>query len=557
MQVSALPAIAAGLSALVTGSVTLAAQPAEDPNSRAVVQALPPAGVDDLNIALRQLARDPRDLGALIEAGNASLKLHDIGAAIGFFGRADELSPGNPRVKLGLAGAFVRSERPLEALRLFDEAEQAGTSTAMLAADRGLAYDLVGDPAAAQAQYVQAMAIRQDDELIRRLALSHAISGDRSSFEKVLFPLLVRRDLGAYRTRAFGLAILGDEKEAVSIAETVMPPDLAARMTPYLRYMKRLTKAQQAAAANLGIFPRAAQIGRDDPRIAAYVPTGRAATPIKAADTALAPQGEPLGPRPSTASKNSRRRPDRQPVVASASSPPSVREIPPVKAPQPVQTASAVGNQSSLAVIVERQQPSGPAPTVATPVVEQARQAVETAQPVADTSPGFNQIQSTAVAEQSQPVPSVADAFAEFRSQTAKGPDLAGAVDITAIKPPREKAEPPAPKPPETKTGTKSAAKPAAKPEPPKNPSRVWVQLATGRDRKALAFDWRRMSKKAPAVLGKVKPFAADWGRTSRLLAGPYDSQKAADKAVALLKKDGFDSFTFTSDDGQAVDPLP
>ena len=191
--------------------------------SRAVVQPLPSRGVGDLTSALHRLARDSRDVDALIDAGNASLELNDIDAAIGFFGRAQELSPENPRIKLGLAGTFVRSERPLEALRLFEEAERAGVSTRAFASERGLAYDLVGDAEAAQGQYRQALASGDDDETVRRLAISMAIAGDREGFERTLYPLLERKDFAAFRARAFGRAILGEEDEAGAIAEAVMP----------------------------------------------------------------------------------------------------------------------------------------------------------------------------------------------------------------------------------------------------------------------------------------------------------------------------------------------
>ncbi|OZA90555.1 MAG: hypothetical protein B7X57_11205, partial [Erythrobacter sp. 34-65-8] len=255
----------------------------------------------ELNTALRRLAQDPRNVDALLDAGGASLKVNDVDAAIGFFGRAEELSPSNPRVKIGLAAAYTRKQRPIEALKLFDEAEAAGASTAELASDRGLAYDLVGDNVSAQRQYEIALARGDDAEARRRLALSHAIAGDRARFEQVLAPLIAQADSASYRARAFGMAILGEEAEAVAIAEAVMPRNLSARMTPYLRYMPRLTDAQQAAAVNLGVFPRAAQIGRDGPQVAAYTP--RQTTP--GADARLAPQGEPLGPRPRNT--NSRR----------------------------------------------------------------------------------------------------------------------------------------------------------------------------------------------------------------------------------------------------------
>src|SRR5262245_53587089 len=73
-------------------------------------QTLPGGPAQSLNAALARLGRDPRDLVALIDAGNAALAMGDVDAAIGFFGRADQLSPNNARVKAGLAGALVRSE---------------------------------------------------------------------------------------------------------------------------------------------------------------------------------------------------------------------------------------------------------------------------------------------------------------------------------------------------------------------------------------------------------------------------------------------------------------
>ncbi|MDZ4307375.1 SPOR domain-containing protein [Allopontixanthobacter sp.] len=540
------------LSGAAAYSVPLAAQSGDAAQSRAVVQPLPPAGVEALNTALSRLARNSRDLDALIDAGNASLQLNDIDAAIGFFGRADALSPGNAQVKVGLAGAFVRSERPIEALRLFDEAERAGASTAALAEERGLAFDLVGDPVSAQAQYVRAMVLRPNDELTRRMALSQAISGNRVAFEKTLLPLLERRDLAAYRTRAFALAILGEEDEAVSIAVAVMPPELSARMTPYLRYMRKLTKAQQAAAGNLGIFPRAAQIGRDDPRIAQYVgPTTSSAAPARTADAALTPQGAPLGPT-RTDSASTRRRPDRGTSAVAA----------PIKAP--VQMARVARNPITVGT---QPAPTELPPTQPTPAAVDARPGFSQPQPDAAGAipPGPQQSSERVAVVQQIPVAaqetvrepaaqslSVADAFAGLTPQTVV-PDTAGAVDITAIKPRREIAAKPEPKP---------EPKPAAKPEPPKHPSRIWVQIATGKDRKALAFDWRRISRKVPAVLGDkakplVKPYLADWGQTNRLLAGPYASEKAARAAVATLKADGIDSFTFTSSAGEEVTDLP
>ena len=186
--------------------------------AQAVVQAIPGGESMNLNAALARLGRNPRDLDALLDAGNAALAMGDVDAAVGFFSRADQLAPGNQRVRAGLAGALVRNENPFDAIPMFDEAERSGSVSASLTADRGLAYDLVGDSATAQHYYREALNAGANDEVTRRLALSLAISGDRRGSEATLVPLLQRQDKAAARTRAFTLAILGQEQEAVSMA---------------------------------------------------------------------------------------------------------------------------------------------------------------------------------------------------------------------------------------------------------------------------------------------------------------------------------------------------
>ena len=266
-----------------------------DTVSRAVVQPLPPAAADDLNDALMRLAADRHDVDALIAAGLASLDLDDIDAAIGFLGRAQELSPQNPRIAEGMGAAYVRSGRPVDAIRFFEQADKSGISNSSLWADRGLAYDLVGQNATAQDAYRRALSLKDENSVRQRLALSYAIEGSRQPFEETLRPLIAKQDVAAIRTRAFGLAVLGDADDAIALARTVMPQDMASKLEPYLRFMPRLTKSQQAAAANLGIYPSASRIGRDDPRIASAA--GTVGTP-GAADASLAPTGAQLAAAP-------------------------------------------------------------------------------------------------------------------------------------------------------------------------------------------------------------------------------------------------------------------
>ncbi len=363
--------------------------------SEPVVQEIPQntAGSHELNNALVRLSRNPRDVDALIDAGNAAALLRDFSASAGFFTRASQIDPANGRVKAGMGSALVRNENPFDALTLFAEAVQLGVAESVIAADRGLAFDLVGDPVTAQHNYQIALARSPSDEVTLRYALSLAISGNRRAADQQLVPLLRQQDPAAWRTRAFIFAINGEAEEAVAIAYATMPRELAEGVAPYLRYMTRLTRAQQAAASNFGHFPRAAQIGREDPRAAQHAlntpPAARGG-----ADAGLVPSGEPLGNRRSRnrdrevataatdsggrqrgaprASRAPRRRPGDGAATVTAASPVVTNAVAaPAPAAVPAATVTA---------------PTPPAPLPASPA-----QAVETASAQAAASPAVQE----------------------------------------------------------------------------------------------------------------------------------------------------------------------
>jgi tetratricopeptide (TPR) repeat protein len=372
-----------GMCALVAASGAGASAAAQDLlPSRAVVQPLPPAEAGQLSAALQRLAGNPRDLDALIAAGNASLKLDDIDAALGFFTRAEEIAPGDPRPKAGRAAAMVREENPFDALRLFDEAERAGAALTDLESERALAYDLVGDNARAQELYRGVLARGEDPETARRLAVSLAISGDQLGMERVLLPMLQHRDLAAYRARAFSLAILGKVEEATTISNAVMPKSMAARVEPYLRYMPRLTRSQQAAAANLGNFPRSAEIGRDDPRMAQFAGAEQpVAVAVRGADARLVPAGEPLGPGAGRPEPLKGEGPGNATVTYRPLEPPLQAPVSPEPEPihafEPPPSAVAEANPSSVEIAAIEPTPAEPTPAEATPAEP----------PVADAAP--------------------------------------------------------------------------------------------------------------------------------------------------------------------------
>lgn len=229
-----------------------------------------PGGAAELRQQLNDLAQNPQSVQQLVGTGRAALAVGDAEAAAGFFTRALEIAPNDPRAKAGLAAATAQAGQPESALVLFGEAVAAGASEADIAGDRGLAYDLTGQTARAQADYTLALQRGEDPEVRRRLALSLAISGQRDAALRLLDPQVRGGDRAAGRARAMVLALNGDVPGASSAAAAVMPPGSGQAMTPFFNRLAGLTPAQKAAAVNLGRIPSAGG--------GAYADTGHAAT---------------------------------------------------------------------------------------------------------------------------------------------------------------------------------------------------------------------------------------------------------------------------------------
>ncbi len=241
----------------------------------ATVQSLPQPGdpAELLATALRTLAVEPSNLAALSAAGHNALVLGDPNAAVGFFGRAQEIAPRDGRIKAGLGSALVELEKPQDALRLFAEASRLGVPDADIAEDRGLAYDLTGDPKRAQHDYATVLAAHPEDDVARRrLALSQGISGDRAAAIATLDPLIRKRDIAGWRAQTFVLAMVGDTKGASDITH-IMLPQQADMLQPFLVRLAALSPADKARAVNFGEMPAA----------------GRAYTPTELANTGAAP----------------------------------------------------------------------------------------------------------------------------------------------------------------------------------------------------------------------------------------------------------------------------
>jgi hypothetical protein len=183
-----------------------------------------------------------------------------------------------------------------------------------------------------------------------------------------------------------------------------------------------------------------------------------------------------------------------------------------------------------------------PAPPVASPPQPGFSVPVTAGAAVAPTAP--SQTRSLAAIMAGIEVP---------ESERKAGPavDLA---EIARLKAERRKAEAAA----AAKSAADKAKKEAAAEEKARlkaNPQRYWVQVATGRDPAALAFDLRRL-RKTYAALADLEGWSAQWGVTRRLLVGPFAKPGKAKAVETELRKAGTDSFVWQSDAGEVVTAL-
>lgn len=432
----------------------------------------PPApDADALAAEVRVLATNPTDLSALLSAGELALKLGDTTAAAAFFARAERVDPHNGRQRAGLGSVLLALERPGEALRKFGEAEAYGYSSDHYAADRGLAFDLVGDQGRAQRDYRLAMRQKADDaEVLRRYALSLAIVGERERALEQIDPLLRRSDRAAWRVRAFVLAMTGDAAGAERIARTMLPAGMGDNLQPFFQRLPQLSAVDRAWAVHFGeVAPTPARLA--DAKLAPSLPPlpaeVRPKPPVQVAAVAPAtkPDRRERRPRPTP----------EKPVEIAAAAPPPVRRPEPAPArpavtPPPAAPAKPVPAKVEIAKAeLPRAEPPKPAPpkpeAVAAepqpkaPSVESAPQPspppVASATPAGDASPPLPAAVAPTTAPDpaaaSQPAPATASpGFSEAAPAPIAPTPSSGPAPSEVAPAPVEVARPPAASPPAT-----------------------------------------------------------------------------------------------------------
>ncbi len=602
------------LSRLFSFTIAAIALPASAQMVQPISGVTAPDPANTLSGHLRTLAANPRNLFALLGAGQAALDVGDPNAALGFFGRADEIDPRSGKAKAGLASALVMLEKPDDALRLFGEAVALGISESDIAGDRGLAYDLRGDARRAQRDYAVALRRGPDDEVTRRYALSLGISGDRNQALTMLDPLLRKQDQAAWRARAFILAMNNDVSGANAIARQVMPASLAGTMSPFLTRLAKLNSAERAHAVNFGTMPSdgqtfaSVQIG--DP----FRPAGGVSGGGNAGD-GLIPAGAPLGRQAATVAPETRETPRPSPVAVAAAKPvlpasnttpgfspqPSIRlgtrlgtriaAVDPAKLPPEVR--GEVNSVTRVTTMTALPRPDGArplAPVVATPApVPMTTTSPLPPAPAMEADAGLTAPAAGLVGPPSEPP---ASPPAVFEVATVSAPTVAASTPapvrlaetpvptpvsrlasiLSGIETETESAPVVLPTAAEIRATQRTAARKAAavaeaaeavqlaKLEKAKaaaaakaNPARIWVQVATGSNVRGLNTTWRKIRDANEKLLKPYGGYSVPFRATNRVLAGPVRSAADARALITALGKAGVSASSYSSEAGQEV----
>ncbi|HEY0043870.1 MAG TPA: SPOR domain-containing protein [Allosphingosinicella sp.] len=381
---------------------------------------------------LRSLAENPKSITALMGAGKAALELGDPQAAITFFGRAEEQAPSDGRIKMWIGAALVQLQQPQGALKFFTEATAMGVLEAEVAAQRGLAFDLLGDPRRAQRDYRMALSNKPSAEVSRKLALSLAISGEREPALRLLEDQLLIRDRAAERTRAFVLALTGDAAGAARAVQASMPAQSAA-LAPFLDRLPALSLSERALAVHLGHFPSSAR-NLPVPRPNTYAAYQPSPTPTRAGAPDRSQAA--LGTRSVAPPKAETRVAVRQPASKPKPAPRAAGRTP--IAASPSQIASAAPAEQKPRTETARRPQSATQPLPRLTSVDSSRRATQTRAdrpaPKPAASPPRQQASAIPVGRVAQPEPQPSSPVVVAKLEPQRqGPDLAPASALPLV----------------------------------------------------------------------------------------------------------------------------
>ncbi|MET0366403.1 MAG: SPOR domain-containing protein [Sphingobium sp.] len=382
-----------------------------------------------------------------------------------------------------------------------------------------------------------------------------------------------------------------DRRKGAVAAQSTAPTDDSSLLAAMPRgdappaMVQSIPAPVAAAPIAPALASRAATTGDDDPdgwttaerqRVERRGQSARAAQPTRTveASNALPTSTRTVQPVPQPAAPVQSMQPiaptSSQPPVRMAMATPSAQPQPsPVQGPTPTGNAVSSGF-APIQPAAQRPAPAPAAPVVAVPTAVPAPTpaAVPAQAPVAPVpvpaapQPGFTTapVEGAAPAARPRTLAEIMAGIEVPESERVAPPQLVDLNEVAQIqatkrKAAAEKAKREAAAKLKAEADAKAKAEAEEKARLKANPARIWVQIATGRDPAALAFDMRRL-RKTYSVLAGEDAFTAEWGATRRLLVGPFVTQAKAKAMLTDLKKAGSDGFVWQSEAGETVAPL-
>lgn len=338
-----------------------------------------------------------------------------------------------------------------------------------------------------------------------------------------------------------------DAKPGFSTASAQQKVDEASKAKPVVLASAQLPPPDAARAPVRIILPGSTPQASPPPSVAIATPTPN--------PTASKPSSIPVETStivmPKSAIEEIRQKqaalPSPKPVTdqteTASVAPPAAK--PPVITSTPIETKVATTQAFDPAPQPAQPAIQGPVLEEAMPVVSNVQVAVaEAATPV--TLPPAPQPEPVAAASFDLDALVKSIEIPESEQKPSEAP-----VDLKAIQKTQAKADAPA----AASVKDPKTGKPKVEPKTPPQPARIWVQVATGAEA-ALGGDFRRFAKKSPELFKGKEGWTSAWGKSSRLLVGPFADAKTAKKWEADFRKDGGNGFVWNSENGTVVKKL-
>lgn len=195
--------------------------------------------------------RDPSNIEAAVNYGQALRDLGSTEEAVNFFSRASADHPNNPDLQVEYARTLIAANRAGDAIAPLTRAAIARADDWRVYSLMGVAHDRASQPGDATSAYERALALSPNNpSVLANYGLSRALDGDLEGAEVLLREAAAQPGATAQvrQNLALVIGLQGRFDEAEEILRADLPPDAVANNVAYYRSM--LT--QPAAWSDLG-----------------------------------------------------------------------------------------------------------------------------------------------------------------------------------------------------------------------------------------------------------------------------------------------------------------